>query len=57
MPSEDRIKARLRELTADSRRLRKELEHLINYEPDRRRSFSHDRPYRLRTDSKPRKPR
>ena len=57
LPSEDRLKARLRELTEDSRRLREELEQLIRYEPDRTRSFSHDRPYKLRTASRRRKPR
>ncbi len=44
LPPEDRIKARLRELTEDSRKLREELEQLIRHEPDRTRSFSHDRP-------------
>ncbi len=46
LPSEERIKARLRELTADSRRLRKELEELIRREPDRTRSLAHDHPPR-----------
>jgi hypothetical protein len=57
LPPEDRIKARLRELTEDSRRLREELEHLMRHEPDRVRSFSHDRPHNLRTAARRRKPR
>ena len=54
---EDRIKARLRELTEDSRRLREELEELIRHQPDRTRSFSDDRPDRLRNAGRRRKPR
>jgi hypothetical protein len=55
LPSEERIKARLRELTADSRRLREELEEMIRHEPNRTRSFTHDRP--VRTAARRRKPR
>jgi hypothetical protein len=55
LPPEERIKARLRELTEDSRRAREELERLIRHEADRTRSFSHDRPYLLRKT--PRRPR
>ena len=57
LPPEDRIKARLRELTEDSRRLREELEHLIRHESDRTRSFANDRPRKLPTASRRRKPR
>ena len=57
LPSEERIKARLRELTEDSRQLRRELENLIHYEPDRTRSFTHDRPHHLRSAARRRKPR
>jgi hypothetical protein len=57
LPPEDRIKARLRELTEDSRKLREELEELIRHEPNRTRSFSHDRPYDLGTAKRRRKPR
>ena len=56
LPPEDKIKARLRELTEDSRKLREELEYLIRHEHDRTRSFSHDRPYDLRAKRR-RKPR
>jgi hypothetical protein len=55
LPSEERIKARLRELTADSRRLREELEELIRREPDRTRSLADDRP--PRPAARRRKPR
>jgi hypothetical protein len=55
LPSEERIKARLRELTEDSRKLREELEKLIRHEPNRTRSFAHDRP--IRTAARRRKPR
>jgi hypothetical protein len=57
LPPEDRIKARLRELTESSRRIREELEHMIRHEPDRTRSFTHDRPYSLRNSGRRRKPR
>ena len=56
LPPEDRIKARLRELTESSRRIREELEDMIRHEPDRTRSFSHDRPYSLRISARRRKP-
>ena len=56
LPPEDRIKARLRELTEDSRKLREELEYLIRHEHDRTRSFSNDRPYDLHAKRR-RKPR
>ena len=56
LPSEEKIKARLRELTEDSRKLREELELMIRHEPDRARSFSHDRPQRLRPPTR-RKPK
>ena len=55
LPSEERIKARLRELTEDSRKLREELEEMIRHEPSRPRAFSHDRP--IRTAARRRKPR
>jgi hypothetical protein len=48
LPAEEQIKARLRELTEDSRRLREELRELIRHEPDRTKSSSHDRPHQLR---------
>ena len=57
LPPEDRIKARLRELTEDTRRLREELEELIQHQPDRSRSMSDDRPQRLRNAGRRRKPR
>lgn len=55
LPSEEQIKARLRELTEDSRKLREELEDLIRHEPNRTRSIAHDRP--VRTAARRRKPR
>lgn len=57
LPPEEKIKARLRELTEDSRKLRQELEHMIRHEPDRARSFSHDRRHTLRPAARRRKPR
>jgi hypothetical protein len=48
LPAEEQIKARLRELTAETRRVREELQGLIRREPDRARAFSHDRPYNLK---------
>jgi hypothetical protein len=55
---EDQIKARLRELTEDSRRLRGELEQLIRYDPHRQLSQAHDRAVRrIRTADRRRKPR
>ena len=56
-PPEDRIKARLRELTEDSRRLREELEELIQQPSDRIRSFANDRPRPPRNAGRRRKPR
>jgi hypothetical protein len=55
LPPEDRIKARLRELTQDSRRLRAELEELIRneHEPDRTRSLANDRPKQTRPSRRP----
>ena len=55
LPSEEGIKARLRELTEDSRKLREELEEMIRHEPNRTRSFTHDRP--IRPAARRRKPR
>jgi hypothetical protein len=49
LPPEDRIKARLRELTEDSRRLRAELEQMIRRDGDHRRATSDDRPRPRRT--------
>jgi hypothetical protein len=58
LPKEEQIKARLRQLTEDSRRLRHELEQLIRYDPDRPLSHAHDRPDRkIRTADRRRKPR
>jgi hypothetical protein len=57
VPREERIKARLRELTEDSRRLRAELEQLIRYQPNRHRSMAHDRPKKLQPADRRRKPR
>jgi hypothetical protein len=48
LPAEEEIKARLRELTQETRRVREELQGMIRREPDRARAFSHDRPYRLK---------
>ena len=48
LPAEEQIKARLRELTAETRRVREELQGMIRREPDRARAFSHDRPYKLK---------
>ena len=50
LPAEEQIKARLRELTAETRRVREELQGMIRREPDRARAFSHDRPYKLKRD-------
>jgi hypothetical protein len=50
IPAEEQIKARLRELTAETRRVRQELEGMIRREPDRARAFSHDRPYKLKRE-------
>jgi hypothetical protein len=55
VPKEEQIKARLRELTEDSRRLRQEIEELIRYSPDR--SHAPDRLRRIRTADRRRKPR
>ena len=55
IPAEEQIKARLRELTAETRRVREELQGMIRREPDRARAFSHDRPYKLKRE-KPEKP-
>jgi hypothetical protein len=58
LPAEEQIKARLRELTAETRRVREELQGMIRREPDRARAFSHDRPYKLKRDkAKPAEPR
>jgi hypothetical protein len=57
LPKEEQIKARLRQLTEDSRRLRAELEQLIRYGPANRRSLAHDRPNRLHQANRRRKPR
>jgi hypothetical protein len=57
LPREERIKARLRELTEDSRRLRAELEQLIRYQPNRHRSMADDRPKNVRAADRRRKPR
>jgi hypothetical protein len=54
---EERIKARLRQLTEDSRRLRAELEQLIRYQPNRHRSIADDRPMKLDPADRRRKPR
>ena len=57
VPKEEQIKARLRELTEDSRRLRQELEQLIRYVPDLL-ADPHDRPIRnIRSADRRRKPR
>ena len=50
LPAEEQIKARLRELTAETRRVREELQGMIRREPDRARAFSHDRPYKLKRE-------
>ena len=50
IPAEEQIKARLRELTAETRRVREELQGMIRREPDRARAFSHDRPYKLKRE-------
>ena len=50
IPAEEQIKARLRELTAETRRVREELQGMIRREPDRARAFSHDRAYKLKRD-------
>ncbi len=50
LPAEEEIKARLRELTAETRRVREELQGMIRREPDRARAFSHDRPYKLKRE-------
>jgi hypothetical protein len=50
LPAEEQIKARLRELTAETRRVREELQGMIRREPDRARAFSHDRPYNLKRE-------
>jgi hypothetical protein len=52
LPAEEQIKARLRELTAETRRVREELQGMIRQGPDRARAFSHDRPYKLKRDKK-----
>jgi hypothetical protein len=52
LPAEEEIKARLRELTRETRRVREELQGMIRREPDRARAFSHDRPYRLKRKPK-----
>ena len=52
LPAEEQIKARLRELTAETRRVREELQGMIRREPDRARAFSHDRPYKLKRNKK-----
>jgi hypothetical protein len=57
VPKEEQIKARLRELTEDSRRLRQELEELIRYLPDRNHARAHDRLRKIRTVERRRKPR
>ena len=56
IPAEEQIKARLRELTAETRRVREDLQVMIRREPDRARAFSHDRPYKLKRE-KPEKPK
>ena len=53
LPAEEQIKARLRELTEETRRVREELQGMIRREPDRTRAFSHDRPYRLKRKTQP----
>ena len=50
LPAEEQIKARLRELTAETRRVREELQGMIRRPPDRARGFSHDRPYKLKRE-------
>jgi hypothetical protein len=57
LPKEEQIKARLRQLTEDSRRLRDEIDHLIRYQPDHHRSFAHDHSSKLRKAYRRRKPR
>ena len=57
VPKEEQIKARLRELTEDSRRLRAELEQLIRYAPNRSKPYADDRPNRFHTAQRRRKPR
>jgi len=42
MHSEEEIKARLRELTRETHRVRRELERMIQHEAETRRSFAHD---------------
>jgi hypothetical protein len=48
LPAEDEIKARLRELTAETRRVREELQGLIRRNPGRTSAFTHDRPDKLK---------
>jgi hypothetical protein len=43
LPPEDEIKARLRELTEDSRRVREELQRMIQRSGDRSRAFGDQR--------------
>jgi hypothetical protein len=56
LPAEEEIKARLRELTAQTRRVREELQELIRREPSSVRDFrdfSDDRSYkRKRSNNK-----
>lgn len=42
MHSEEEIKARLRELTRETSRVRRELERMIQHEAETSRSFTHD---------------
>jgi hypothetical protein len=50
LPPEDEIRAQLRELTSQTRRLRADLQGMITHRGHSEKAFSHDQRYRLRPD-------
>lgn len=50
LPPEEEIRAQLRELTSQTRRLRADLQGMITRRGPSDKSFSHDRRYRLKPD-------
>jgi hypothetical protein len=50
LPPEDEIRAQLRELTSQTRRLRADLQGMITRRGPSDKSFSHDKRYRLKPE-------